>query len=290
MTTQSLCLPSSVELPELSVCGMTDQGRRRKSNQDHYLIGDLKKSMMVQQTSLEEGHSRLFGSSWGKLLVVADGMGGSLGGEEASSLAVRELERFIVNTLPWCFQLGHGPHGPGDLEYQLKLALERCDEQIRRVGEASAHLRGMGTTLTLAYVLWPRMFIVHVGDSRAYLLRGDEIRQLTTDHTMAQKLLEEGALEERYVSRSPLSHVLWNSLGSKSSGVVPEASTIELSLNDTVVLCSDGLTREVPDDDILRIVRASEGPACACEALVAEANARGGRDNITVVVAREAGE
>ena len=173
--------------------GLTDVGRVRAVNEDQFLIADLGKSMLIHQTSLShEDHTRLFGGSQGKLLLVADGMGGHAEGKRASTIAVQTLAHYVLNTMSWFYRLQEGHEA--DLQEELQAALEECQKSIEVAASASAERRGMGTTLTMAYVLWPRLYVVHAGDSRCYLLRDARLERVTTDHTMAQQLVDRGAL------------------------------------------------------------------------------------------------
>src|SRR5262249_46734818 len=156
-----------------------------------FLIADLTKSMLIHQTSLShEDHTRLFGGSQAKLLLVADGMGGHAAGQQASALAVETLAHYVLNTMPWF--LGLQETEEPDLREKLQTALARCQDRIEAAAKAEPSRYGMGTTLTMAYLIWPRLYVVHAGDSRCYLLRGGRLEQITTDHTLAQKMVESG--------------------------------------------------------------------------------------------------
>jgi protein phosphatase len=156
------------------------------------------------------------------------------------------------------------------------------------IGEARAdrHLSGMGTTLTLAYIVKTDAFIVHVGDSRAYLQRKGKLEQLTRDHTMAQGLADAGAIRPDEIPHHAKRHVLTNFVGGPSSGVEPEVCTIELKNDDWLLLCSDGLTEMVADLEIARVLARSKTADEASKALLALALEAGGRDNVTILVAR----
>jgi protein phosphatase len=270
---------------KLDVYGLTDVGKVRTVNEDQFLIADLKRSMLIHQTSLElEDHSRLFGGSQGQLLLVADGMGGHAAGKRASTIAVDTLANYVLNTLSWFLE---EPNCEEDiLKEEFKAALTRCQKQIEAQAAASSEARGMGTTLTVAYVLWPRLCVVHAGDSRCYLLRGERLQQLTTDQTMAQKLVERGALTADEAKVSRWSHILWNCLGGGSPELSVEINQTTLRLGDSLLLCTDGLTGEIDNERIRNLLRGSPSAEDACRQLVAAATEAGGRDNVTVVVAR----
>ena len=264
--------------------GLTDVGKVRETNQDQFMIGDLRKSLEVFQTSLSvEDHAKLFGGSQGRLLIVADGMGGHAAGERASTLALDTLSAYALNSLQWFFRLEQD----SDEEFvsDLREAMERCDQTLKAEGDVLSANEGMGTTLTLAYVIWPRVYVVHAGDSRCYLIRDKRLWQMTRDHTMAQELVDEGMLSKQDAASSSSAHVLWNCVGGVDD-VQPHAHRADLYLDDGLLLCSDGLTKHVSDEQISSLLKHSESAEIACRKLVDAANDAGGTDNITVVLAR----
>ena len=268
----------------IDIRGWTDRGRVRGHNEDQFLVAELKKALLLQQTSLpaKEG-TQLFSDQQGSLMVVADGMGGHVGGRQASRLGVTTLVRYVLNTIPWFLLLDK--NSEDDLPDALRGALLRCQEVME--GQAGGERRGMGTTLTMAYVLWPRLYVVHVGDSRCYLLRGGALNQLTRDHTYARKMVEHGRMTPRQASQSPMSHVLTQAIiAKKGAEIEPEVIKTVLEEGDTVILCSDGLTGELPDADIVEIHEACVSSEQACRRLIREANRRGAKDNVTVIVGR----
>ncbi len=149
--------------------GLTDRGRVRSDNQDQFLIAELCKSMLIRQTSLgSEDQTRLSSGRRGHLFAVADGMGGRPAGERASSIAVDSIIRYVLNVMPWFYGIDNGEQ---DMREHLAKAMQRSQKSIEAETAGHPDREGMGTTLTLAYVLWPRLHIVHVGDSRCYLWR-----------------------------------------------------------------------------------------------------------------------
>jgi protein phosphatase len=263
--------------------GLSDRGRVRETNEDQFLLAGLNRSMLIHMTSLDhEAHTRLFGGSQGHLLAVADGMGGHAGGRRASGIAIETLTRYVLGTASWLFNLHD--HQEDDLLSELESALRRCQENIKQAAQSSGPPE-MGTTLTMAYITWPRLYVVHAGDSRCYLRRGGRLEQITRDHTMAQRLVEAGTLRPEEASQSRWSHVLWNCLGGGTDDLRPECYKSTLELGDSLLLCSDGVSGPLSDQQILHAL-AQEVPAKeTCERLVHAANEAGGRDNITAVVA-----
>ena len=265
--------------------GLTHPGHVRGSNEDQFLVADLTKAMLVRQTSLPaDDHARLFGAPPGHLLAVADGLGGQAGGRRASGLAVRALARYVLHTLPWFFRTREGEEG--DLAGELRAALEECQRAVEEAAETSTGHQRMGTTLTLAYVQWPRLYVVHAGDSRGYLLRGTHLHRITRDHTIAQQLVDRGAMTAEQAAESRWSHVIWNCVGGGKHELNPDVHKTALEPGDVLMLCTDGLTKHVPDGRIAEALGGAGGAAGSARRLVDEANAAGGSDNVTVVVAR----
>jgi len=261
--------------------GRTDKGRVRGSNEDQFLIATLTKSLQVR-TSLPQ-ETLQCGPPQGHLFVVADGVGGNNAGEQASALAVGTIESFVLDTLNWCVHLRGSEEDRILGEFQK--ALKRADERVYSESQARPDCRGMGTTLTLAFVLEDELFLAHVGDSRCYLLRNGLLYRLTRDHTLVAEMVRRGLLEPEQAARHNLRHVITNVVGGSDPGVQVEMHKLPLEAGDRLLLCSDGLTEMVPDEEILALLGEAADPATACDRLVDRANDNGGRDNVTVVVA-----
>ena len=272
-------------LGKMDCCGRTDVGRVRDTNEDQFLIADLNKSMRVFQTSLGLDHqTRLFGGSQAKLLLVADGMGGQAAGERASTIAIDTITRYVLNTMDWFFRLD-GQHENEFVE-ELKSSLVAVQREILIETEKIPRRHGMGTTLTMAYLVWPQLYVVHAGDSRCYVQRGTDLRRLTRDHTVAQQFVDGGAMSSAAAENSKWSHMLWNVLGGDSDKLHVELHHAELQMGDMLLLCTDGLSSQVPHDAIARMLSEARSAHAAVERLIDAANKAGGKDNITAVVAR----
>jgi protein phosphatase len=271
----------------IDAAGATDVGRVRPLNEDAYLIATLQRSMIVHDASPEAARGWLPGGLAGTLLMVADGMGGQGGGEVASRVAVNSVASYLLNVMAWpTAPAGAGAvrdnpssHGVRD---QLLSALVVGDSTVKTAAASTATPR-MGTTLTMALVLWPILYVAHVGDTRCYVLRSGQLKRLTTDHTVAQMVLANAVAPVRVASQ--LHHTLWNSLGGSAELPKPEISTLELELGDVLLLCSDGLTKHVTDEEITELLSTGEANAVRCTKFVERANRGGGSDNVTVVVA-----
>ncbi|WP_246151277.1 PP2C family protein-serine/threonine phosphatase [Rubripirellula reticaptiva] len=272
----------------VNACGMTDQGRVRKTNQDQFLIAQLNKSMRVSATSMSFDQ-RLYGIAQGEVMLVADGMGGHAAGDQASRLAIEHLVQRLLSSIHWHF------HGEEERESEFVTNLQELLKEAHAhiLSESAQHVdqRGMGTTLTMAYLIWPRLYVVHAGDSRCYLIRDGQADVLTTDHTLAHQLVEAGGLKPEDEASSRWSNVLWNVLGGRSDGgLIAEVRRVDLEAGDKIVLCSDGLHRYVKPNQLANIVNESQDPSQACQSLIKLANDAGGEDNITVIVSAPAGE
>jgi len=268
---------------ELDVFGLTDRGSVREENQDHFLLCSLHKSMRVHGTSLPTstdleslGHRLAF------LAIVADGVGGSSAGEAASRAAIETIATYVTTTMR-CYYTAD-PHEAEEFLTALRGVAFEAHRAVVDRGVAEPDLQGMATTLTLAIGVWPSLFLLQVGDSRAYLLRGGALRQLTRDQTVAQDLVDRGVLRPSAAYRSPLAHVLSSAIGGQTE---PQVDRIALDPGDVVLLCSDGLTKHVTDDAIRDRLVAMTSARQACQDLVADALAGGGSDNVTVVVVRQ---
>ncbi|MCA9160390.1 MAG: serine/threonine-protein phosphatase, partial [Planctomycetales bacterium] len=201
---------------------------------------------------------------------------------------------YALNRLNWFMY--EGCETDEDFEEQLKRALISCQKRIDHEVSAIPQRRGMGSTLTLAYIVWPKMFLVHVGDTRCYLSRGGQLQQLTRDHTLAElsESPREGNPELEHVEhanadaeiRRPMSSVLWNVIGGDDAEPHPDACAIELAMGDTILLCSDGLTNCVTRKQLQETLSSDRNTAEMCQQLIDKANSAGGSDNITVVIGR----
>jgi protein phosphatase len=268
---------------QLDCYGLTDPGRTRPTNQDHYLIADLNKSMRVHDTSLTlDNETRIYGGSQGKLLLVADGMGGHAEGERACTIAVDQLTTYVLNSLGWCFRLEEDSEG--DFEEDLKHALVSCQKSIEMVADRHPEMKSMGTTMTMVYIVWPRAFVVHVGDSRCYLQRNGQLDQITVDHTMSEVMSQAGQLSREEARHSPMGHVLINVLGGRSHDLFVDVRKLTLDRNDILLLCTDGLYDMVPNERLQELLNSNTSAEAACRKLVNLANENGGKDNITVIV------
>jgi protein phosphatase len=261
---------------------LSDCGKVRENNEDHYLVARLAKSIQVCKTSLPGPKGAVSPEEDGYLIVVADGMGGEAAGERASSLAVESIEAFALNTLKWFLHSSGGEEE--ELINELRHSLEQADRMVVSRGESYPALYRMGTTLTLAYSVGADLFVAHAGDSRAYLFRDGELRRLTSDHTLAQFLLDAGAISADQAKRHQGRNVVTNAIGGASEGVFAEIHKVNIHDGDILLLCTDGLTEPVNDQAIGEVLGEYTDPQDACRRLVDLALDKGGPDNVTAVV------
>ena len=268
---------------EIDVYGITHPGKVRKENQDHFLICALKNQMVIQGTSLPHTEHLLIGPQrFASLMIVADGVGGSAKGADASRLALEAVTQYVAHSSR-CY---YAASAQSDEEFTqaLQEAAVLCHAQLLRQGVGDPEYRGMATTLTLYLGAWPRAYLLQVGDSRCYMLRQGELTQMSRDQTMAEDLVDLGVLTRADASKTRLAHTLSSSIGGRSPAPVVTALAIEWGT--TVMLCSDGLTKHVSDERIRERLRSMTSAKQACEDLLAEALDGGGTDNITMIVAR----
>ncbi len=270
---------------DVDLGGATHQGNVRKNNEDHYLVLRFTRSLENLLTNLDEHILDHSYTLTGYGMLVADGIGGMAGGEVASRLALTNLVKLLVDTPDWIMSLKRAE----DVNHVLQRMSERflqIDKSLRDKGKSDTTLKGMGTTLTVAGTLGNDLVIGHVGDSRAYLLRGGNLMQLTTDHTLAQALIDAGVAGRDDPAARSMRHVLTAALGSLEEGAEAQVQSLKLSRGDRLLLCTDGLTDMVDDQTITKVLEGGDPSQKACQKLIDLALAAGGLDNVTVVVAQ----
>ena len=263
--------------------GLSDTGHVRASNEDHFLIARIGRYFETVGTSLPDGEVPERADEAGYALIVADGMGGHAAGELASRITIRELVRLALALPDWVVRLDDGT---------VEKATERSEQRITEAhrtlmakGRREPGLKGMGSTVTAVRNLGRMLQIAHVGDSRAYLLRGGRLTRLTRDHTYVQMLVDCGRLSREEAAESSSRHVLVNAVGGVNDSVRVDVEHLPLENGDRVLLCSDGLSDLVNDDAIRAELLEATTAEEACRGLVERALAAGGRDNVTAVVA-----
>ena len=249
---------------DITAKGLTHVGRQRQHNEDTYLVEDQ-----------------------AKLFVVADGMGGHAAGEIASRIAVDSITEFILHTKE---DDGTWPHAYDEhfkrSTNRLMAAVRMANTRVLEAMRKDAKLRGMGTTVVACLADATTMSFAHVGDSRAYMIRDQKLSRVTNDHSWVFEQVQAGMLTEAEAEKHPLRNVITRALGGALQ-VTPDAQEIEMQAGDIFLLCSDGLTGMVPEDEILRLVTDSSSDLDqACQRLIDTANERGGLDNITAILVK----
>lgn len=225
----------------------SDVGRQRKINEDGYLIKE-------------------------PVFAVADGMGGHSAGEVASAVALQTIEK----------QLQKIPEEQEIPDF-LARSIQEANAAIFQKSTTEMEQRGMGTTLTVALLLKDRVYIGHIGDSRAYLLREDKLSQLTEDHSLVAQMVKEGMLSPQEAEIHPQRSVLTRALGVEPSAQI-DICVSQIKPKDKILLCTDGLTAMLSDVEIEEILNTPRDPQSICKTLVDAANEHGGADNITAVL------
>ncbi len=237
---------------------ISDTGKLRKSNQDSAIakkVGPF------------------------SLLVLADGMGGHFGGEIASSLAIEEVSAVISDKLSKKML-------PGQIMLLLSEALEKANDKIRARAESDSSLAGMGTTCDICIAEKDKIYVAHIGDSRVYKIsQNGEIKKLTRDHSLVEFMLENGTITPEEAVNHPQRNIILQALGI-SDGMDPDIFQEEVSPHDVILLCSDGLTNMLDEQTVAQVAISEASPRAIAKKLVGLANDAGGRDNITVVIAK----
>jgi len=263
--------------------GMTDRGQVLPSNEDHFLIADLTRTLHVRQTSLKQEESQS-ARNRGHVFIVADGMGGHAGGEVASALSLLSIESFLLNSLKRFSTLKCSEEV--NVLNEFEDAVHEADARLFEEAMQHPELMGMGTTLTMGFALRRCLFVAHAGDSRCYLSSAGQLRQVTHDHTVVAEMVRQGLLSKEEASHHSYRNIVTNVLGGHERGVHVEVQRLDLQSGDIVLLCSDGLSGMVADEQIAAILQNDRDPERACRRLIAAANEGGGKDNITAIVAR----
>jgi protein phosphatase len=260
--------------------GASHAGKVRPANEDHFAIMTLQKAVQLRATNLQDTSilDRLRRPEV-NLLVVADGVGGAVGGKLASGVAVKSVVEYLAEAVG-CVQDFDVDREQTFLDH-LSRAVECGHDRLKQMFKQQG---GPATTLTMVTLLWPRAYVVHVGDSRGYYLRNGTLKQFTRDQTMGDYLVDIGAVTEQHATKAGLYNVLSSAVG---GDLVPSVGVVDLAAGDVLLLCTDGLTKHVPDERIAEMLSTGTVESMS-EALIAAALDGGGSDNVTVIVAKGA--
>lgn len=267
---------------EIDVFGVSHQGKVRPNNQDHFLLATIHKHVHVLRTNLSETQRLpLADERLAFLAMVADGVGGGTGGERASMTTLEIATQYIASSTD-CYYRGDSEESA--FINTLQDAAVQCHLAVRERAKVEAPGRSMATTLTLWMGVWPWYYVLQVGDSRYYLFRDGVLTQLSRDQTVAQELVDKGVLTRAAAERSQLSNVLSSAIGGDEA--VPVVTRLKADWGNVHLLCTDGLTKHVPDTRIAEVLKSMTSSQQACEQLLEEALESGGSDNITLIIGR----
>jgi len=273
-------------LVRIDIAALSDTGKVRPNNEDHYMVIRFGRSLDVLMTNLPKGETPARAEEVGYGFAVADGMGGAKGGEVASRLAISKLFNLVLEVPDWILRLDLDDELVEEVMRRSTRRYREVNAVISQLAEKEPQLTGMGTTMTLAFSLGEKLILTHVGDSRTYLFRGGCLLQLTTDQTVVQELWEKGKITRKGAAVHPWRHILTQALGIPGADLQVETRQLKLEDGDCLLLCTDGLTEMVSDATIAEVLKQDRTAADACQALIDLALEGGGKDNITVIVAR----
>jgi protein phosphatase len=291
--TDEFLLPSSLNAQhrrsistrvQVDLGALSDRGKVRPINEDHFLVARFDRSMQTLLTNLPPGQIPVRHGETAYGMLVADGMGGHSAGEVASRNAISLLVDLVLETPDWILRLDDDLIQ--EVKHRMEWRFQQVQEAIKEQAREDPDLSGMGTTLTVVCSLGADLLLFHAGDSRAYLFRQDRLHRLTCDHTMAQCLADVGAILPEEIATHPLRHILTNALGGKGGKLRVECHELRLEDGDQILLCTDGLTDLVPDAAIREVLQRNTMAADACRAMVDLALKAGGKDNVTVALGR----
>ena len=262
--------------------GISHTGNVRTVNEDHFVTAALQRAVQVRQTNLDDTQvfDRLSGPR-AYVFAVADGVGGSSGGRVASAIAVATIVEFLGEVVG--AYNGYGADHAKDFPEHLRTAVQRAHDHLVETFRLQDH-GGPATTLTLTMIVWPRAYIVHVGDSRVYHLRGDKLRRLTRDQTVGEMLVSQHGMPKEQAEQAGLFNVLASAIGARD--MTPAVDFFPLEHGDSLLLCTDGLTKHVNDARIGEVLIHAPNAETGCRSLIDLALGGGGSDNVTAVVVR----
>lgn len=268
---------------QIDAWGLTHPGKVRTENQDHFFVGAIARGLTVEATSVTEGERRfVHPDRLASLGIVADGVGSSAGGGEAARLAVTDLLASVSRFFHDADRAEN--EDPDVFSRLLHDATLACHESLLGKAEEEGGKRRFATTLTLFLGLWPHAYLLQVGDSRCYIYKGGALSQISRDQTVAQDLVDSGALSRTAAEESRWANVLSSAIGAGEAA--PAVTRVVRDWGTVVLLCSDGLTKHVPDERIAERLGSLTSSREVAEQLLQDALDGGGTDNITIVVGR----
>jgi protein phosphatase len=267
---------------EIDVYGVSDRGKVRTKNEDHFLLASVHRRVNILGTNLSEPDRLPLGDQrLAFVAMLADGVGGATGGDRASAIALETATRYVVSALD-CYDRAAATDGtmaPALLDAALK-----SHEAVLDLASAEGDGVRMATTLTMFMGVWPWYYLLQVGDSRYYLYRDGKLTQVTRDQTIAQELLDQGVFTRAVAERSQFKNVLSSAIGGEAS--MPVITRLRADWGNVHLLCTDGLTKHVSDEQIAQRLATMTSAKQVSEQLLQDALDGGGSDNITIIVGR----
>lgn len=271
------------QFDEIDAWGLTHPGKVRTENQDHFFVGALARGVTVKATSVtDEDRELLLPERLASLGIVADGVGSAAGGGEAARLAVRALTRAV--SLKFHEADRAESDDPEVFSRLLNEAALSCHESLLERSEREGDDTKFATTLTLFLGLWPHAYLLQVGDSRCYIYKDGTLTQISRDQTLAEALVANGTLTRSAAEQSRWANVLSSAIG--GADAAPVVTRVVRDWGTVVLLCSDGLTKHVPDERLEERLASMTSARQVAEQLLQDALDDGGTDNITIVVGR----
>ena len=274
---------------QADVAALSHTGLVRQANEDSYAVFRMGRFLERIASNVPESELSTRTEETGHLMMVADGLGGHVAGEVASRTSLIAAIQLILRSPRWALKLDDPETRETEIEGMLarsRAYLAGVHAALREQAALDRGLQGMGTTLTGAYSVGNDLFVLHVGDSRAYLFRRDRLHRITHDHTVAQSYADRGLIRQSEVGGHRLGHVLTRAVGSSDHQPESDMHHLDLEDQDALLLCSDGLSRELAEADIAQVLAQPGTSEAHCRRLVERALEHGGNDNITVIVAR----
>lgn len=267
---------------EIDVFGLTHTGKVRENNQDHFMVASIRRKVDVLQTSLADPTKLgIADERLAFLAMVADGVGGLAGGERASATALENAMHYVSSSMS-CYD--RGETSDEDFVEQLQEAAMQSHKAVVDRANTDNDGKTMATTLTLFLGVWPWYYLLQVGDSRYYLFRDDVLTQVTRDQTLAQDMVDQGIFTRAIANQSRLANVLSSAIGGETA--TPVVTRLHADWRNVHIMCSDGLTKHVSDEQIAERLRTMTSAQQVCEQLLQDALDDGGTDNITIIVGR----
>jgi protein phosphatase len=264
------------------VYGLSHQGNVRKTNQDRFLLATIYKRVEIMASNLDATERLPAGEQRvGFVAMIADGVGGGTGGEQASTTTIETVMQYVNDSM----LVYYGARADeNEFTEVLQAAAMRAHEAVKNRRAEQGVSGTMATTLTLYIGIWPVYYLLQLGDSRYYVWRAGKLRQVTRDQTMAQDLVDDGVMTRAAAAKTPMANVLSSAIGGDNTQ--PVVTRLQADWNNVHLMCSDGLTRHVSDERIAEVLGSMTSSKQACEQLLQDALDGGGKDNITIIIGR----